>query len=91
MIASLSIFKILTGGYWKKLLDLSVDANGIDNLAKKNNNKNVWVLYYIIIITGNVMILNLMVGLVLDNFKQTKDDLEGYLNLDQEQKEWADL
>jgi len=69
MIASLSIFKILTGGYWKKLLDLSVDANGIDNLAKKNNNKNVWVLYYIIIITGNVMILNLMVGLVLDNFK----------------------
>ena len=32
------------------------------------------------------MIINLMVGLVLDNFKQTKDKLEGYLGLTTEQK-----
>jgi len=31
-IASLSIFKIFTGGYWIELLENSVDANGIGNL-----------------------------------------------------------
>jgi hypothetical protein len=30
------------------------------------------------------MLLNLVIGLVLDNYKETKDDLEGYLGLTHE-------
>ena len=69
-MAILSLLKILTGGDWVTLLQSSMDSNGIDKVPKENSFVfRIWLMYYCIIVVGNVMIMNLLVGLVLDNFR----------------------
>lgn len=46
-----------------------MDSAGVDRLPIRDNRRYLWVIYFLVIITGNVMILNLVIGLVLDNFK----------------------
>lgn len=65
----MTIFRIMFGGHWMGIVEHSLDSNGIDRLQVLNNNSVSWVVYQGIIILGQVMILNLIVGLVLDNFK----------------------
>ena len=69
MMATLSVFKIITGGEWLSLLQSSMDSEGIDLVPRNKFSLSIWFVYYIVILIGNVMILNLLVGLVLDNFK----------------------
>ena len=64
-----TLLKILNGGDWTLLLEYSMDSAGVDNLPIRDYRRPLWLIYFLVIITGNVMILNLVIGLVLDNFK----------------------
>ncbi len=68
-MGSVTIFRIMFGGHWMGIVEHSLDSNGIDRLQIRDNHHGFWVVYQGIIILGQVMILNLIVGLVLDNFK----------------------
>jgi hypothetical protein len=41
--------------------------------------------------TFNILILNLFIGLVINNFRRIKDDLAGYMFLNPFQKEWVEM
>lgn len=47
----------------------SVDAVGVDKQPIKNYNTNYVYLYFFFILIGNLMFMNLFIGVVIDNFK----------------------
>lgn len=71
---------------WLEVMYAGVDARGIDMQPKRNNSEG-WVFFFIFfIIVGNFFVLNLFVGVVIDNFKQMKDELGGYALLTESQR-----
>ena len=50
-----------------------------------------WAIYFIgFIIVGHMFILNLFVGVVIDNFNHMKEELGGYILLSEQQRDWVE-
>ena len=77
----INIFKIIVGENWVKTMWINIDSVGIDQMPVRNYNLSILSLYFLLVIVFNVLILNLFIGLVINNFKRIKDDLGGYLLL----------
>ncbi len=84
MMSTFTLFKMLTGGNWTQVVEMGVNSEGVAVMPQQDAHMTYWLLFYAFLTTGHVMLLNLVIGLVLDNFKETKDDLEGYLGLTHE-------
>ena len=55
------------------------------------NKNQIFSLYFIsFIIIGNIFILNLFVGIVIDKFNRLKDRMCGYALMTRDQKEWIE-
>jgi hypothetical protein len=55
-----------------------IDSTGI-NMQPVKNNKVFLSLYFIsFIVVGNIFILRLFVGIVIDKFNRLKDKINGY-------------
>lgn len=74
----LSLFEMLNLEGWTDVMWNGIDSTGIDLAPKRDN--NLWYALYFIsfIIVGNMFLLNLFVGVVIDNFNQMKEKLGGY-------------
>jgi len=91
LTASLSFFLISVDEDWLPIMYSSIDSVGIDQQPIKNNNPAAVLVYYLMIIIGNVIIMNLFVSVVIDNFKQMKEELGGYLLLSKDQRDWVEM
>lgn len=60
---------MMTTEGWLDVFEAGLDANGIDNQPKYNNNIAISFIFFIIfMIVGSQFIINLFVGVVIDNF-----------------------
>lgn len=67
-----------------------VDSKGLD-LQPDLNWRPIMSLYFIsFIIVGNIFILNLFVGIVIDKFNRLKDKMCGYSLMTSHQIEWVE-
>jgi len=91
VMASLTLFQLMTCEGWKDIANMGVDARSLD-LQPKPNNQSYWVYYFIFFIfVGNMFIMNLFVGVVIVNFNRMKDKLCGYVNMSDQQRKWVEM
>jgi len=68
-----------------------IDGRG-EGLQPKRDSNPAWALYFIsFIIVGNMFILNLFVGVVIENFNRMKDKLCGFVMMTEKQRKWVEI
>lgn len=71
--------EIITTEGWLDIMYVAVDSRGIDLQPKKNSSPYSALFFTSFIIIGNIFILNLFVGVVIDKFNHLRDKMFGYL------------
>ena len=91
ILSSLAVlFEIITTEGWMELMYMGVDTNGV-NMQPKRNARPYFAIYFIsFIIIGNIFLLNLLVGIVIDQFNRLKDRMCGYAHMTRDQREWVE-
>jgi len=57
-----------------------------------SDNSTLWGLFMILwIVVGNMFIINLFVGVIIDNFNLIKEELGGIRLLTAEQRNWVEI
>ncbi len=80
----LALFEMTTTEGWMAVMYSGVDMTEV-GLQPKRDTHVVKALYFILfIIVGHMFILNLFVGVVIDNFNHMKEQLGGYILLSEE-------
>lgn len=82
---------MITGEGWIQALYSGVDSVGIGYEPKTWSRPIMLLYFYIVLLLGNVLIKNLFVGVVIDNFRQMKEELTGFLLLNDMQRDWAEM
>lgn len=82
---------MITGEGWIQALYSGVDSKEIGNQPKQWARPIMIFYFYIVLLVGNVLIKNLFVGVVIDNFRQMKEELTGFLLLNDMQRDWAEM
>ena len=67
-----------------------VDSRGIGLQPKENNSAYAAIFFVSFIIIGNIFILNLFVGVVIDKFNRLRDKMFGYLLMTRDQRLWIE-
>jgi hypothetical protein len=76
--AMVLLFEIITKEGWMDVMYNGIDSTGV-GLQPKLNNSPILIIYFVsFIIAGNIFMLNLFVGVVIDKFNRLKDRLCGY-------------
>jgi hypothetical protein len=71
--AMMALFEMMTTEGWLTVMFNGVDSVGIDKQPSKNN-KTISIIFFVgYMIVGSQFILNLFVGIVIDNFNKIKD------------------
>lgn len=79
MSALLVLQEIITTEGWLDVMYYGIDSTGLDLQPKKNHNLTNSFFFISFIITGNIFVLNLFVGIVIDKFNRLKDKICGYM------------
>jgi hypothetical protein len=88
--AQFTLYESITTEGWLGVMYKGVDSVGIGMQPKYNNNPVVSIYFVSFIIIGNIFILNLFVGIVIDKFNRLKDRMCGYSLMTRDQKEWIE-
>lgn len=80
----LGLFEIMTTEGWLQVMHDGVDARGIDLQPKRGENTWLVLFFIVYILMGNVFILNLFVGVIVDRFNQINEEMSGYKNINTE-------
>lgn len=84
-----TLFILCTSEGWAGLMFMGIDTRGIDMTPKKDNNLWMSAYFIIVMITGNLFIMNMFVGVVIDNFNKIKEKEElGSSYVTDEQRQW---
>lgn len=88
--AMLTFFEISTTEGWADVMMAAIDANGIGMQPIRDNNM-IWALFFVLfIMVGSFFVVNLFVGVIIDNFNRMKAALGGDFMLTPEQKKWIE-
>ena len=90
--AFLTLFQMMTTEGWTDVMWDGIDSVGIEMQPKKN--ARYWVIIYIVtfMIIGSQFIINLFVGVVIDNFNKIKEKEElGSMFVTEDQKQWIEI
>jgi hypothetical protein len=87
--AFLTFFEISTTEGWAEVMYAAVDTSGIDMQPIRDNSLH-WVWFFMLfILIGGYLVLNLFVGVVVDNFNSVRKNAEGDVSLlTEEQQAW---
>jgi len=84
------LFEIITAHGWLDVMYNAVDSVQLDSQPKENNQLWFSLFFISFMIIGNIFILNLFVGIVIDKFNRLKDKMKGYARMTHDQKEWVE-
>ncbi|KAG2787764.1 Sodium channel protein [Phytophthora cactorum] len=88
--AMLTFFEISTTEGWADVMMAAIDSNGIGMQPIRDNNM-IWALFFVLfIMVGSFFVVNLFVGVIIDNFNRMKAALGGDFMLTPEQKKWIE-
>ncbi len=87
-----ALFQITTTEGWLEVMYASVDAHGLHMQPHRDASPG-WVLFYIMFVfIGAMFVMNLFVGVIIDNFNRMKDELGGVSALmTEEQIAWSKM
>lgn len=74
--AILTLFQIMTKDEWIPVMNNAIDANGIEKQPIYKNNIYMCFYFIIFMIIGSMLIVNLFIGVIIDNFNKIKDSEE---------------
>ena len=86
-----TLFEMMSTEGWIDVMNNGIDAVGIG--MQPSYDHNIWMILYftIFMVFGSQFILNLFVGVIMDNFNRIKDKEEwGGLFVTEDQKTWID-
>lgn len=87
-----SFFQASTTEGWQAISYIGIDGRGINMQPIPESNKYWWIFFMLFIFIGAFFILQLFVGVVIDNFNQMKHRLgKDHVFLTDEQREWVEL
>jgi hypothetical protein len=85
--AMLTLFEISTTEGWVDVMYAGVDATGAYRRPKVNN-EELWALFFVaFIFVGSFFILQLCIGVIVDNFNKIKEDGGDFL-MTETQRKW---
>uniref|UniRef100_A0A1I8IWT3 Sodium channel protein n=1 Tax=Macrostomum lignano TaxID=282301 RepID=A0A1I8IWT3_9PLAT len=81
MMSLVALFQVATFEGWMEVMRDAIDMTDID-LQPKRENSMVYYLYFVIfIVVGSFFILNLFIGVIIDNFNNLKKKKENILEV----------
>jgi hypothetical protein len=84
----LALFELSTTEMWCDVMYAGVDATAIDMQPIRDNNV-AWVVFFVVFMVVCAMfVLQLFVGVILDNFDSQKEQLQGTFSFTPAQREW---
>lgn len=84
------LFESITTEGWMDLMYQGVDSYKIGYQPVVNCNLMKSLYFISFIIVGNIFIMNIFVGVVIDKFNRLKDRMCGYALMTRDQKEWVE-
>jgi voltage-dependent calcium channel L type alpha-1D len=88
--AMLTFFEISTTEGWADVMMTAIDSTSIDMQPIRDNNM-IWALFFVaFIMVGSFFVVNLFVGVIIDNFNRMKAALGGDFMLTPEQRKWIE-
>jgi hypothetical protein len=88
----LTLFIMMTTEGWTDVMNDGVDSVGIHKQPKRNANIGLVVFFIAYMIIGSQFIINLFVGVVIDNFNTIKEKEElGNMFVTQQQRSWIEI
>jgi len=88
----LSLFQIMTTEGWTAIAAIASDSTKIGYIQIRDYNIiSSTIIFLAWIILGNFLILNLFVGVIIDNFNVIKEYNSGVSMFRKEQKIWVEL
>ena len=83
---------MITTEGWMSIMSNGIDATGIDLQPKENNNIYFALFFIAFMVVGSMLIVNLFVGVVIDNFNKIKINEElGNMFVTESQKKWIEI
>lgn len=92
--ALLVLFQIMTIEGWTNVLNIASDSTYPNYISMHFGNENVAIVRFIFlawIVIGNFLVLNLFVGVIIDNFNVIKEKNSGVSMFRKEQKTWVEI
>jgi len=95
IVATRTLFEMMSTEGWIDVMNSGIDSvapvNG-EMMQPKENNSSMPIIYFVIfMIFGSQFILNLFVGVIMDNFNKIKEKEElGSLFVTEDQRAWID-
>lgn len=91
-VSIIMLFESMTKEGWVSAMNSTSDIVDTNYINIHNNNKTTAQGYFVFwIIVGNFFIVNLFVGVIIDNFNMIKRENEGIKMLSKEQKTWVEI
>eukprot|EP01029_Cantina_marsupialis_P023747 TRINITY_DN5981_c0_g2_i1.p1 TRINITY_DN5981_c0_g2~~TRINITY_DN5981_c0_g2_i1.p1 ORF type:complete len:1476 (+),score=490.12 TRINITY_DN5981_c0_g2_i1:408-4430(+) len=87
--AMMTLFEMSTTEMWVDVMIAGVDSRGTDMQPVRNSNELYLIYFIIFMVFGCFFMMNLFVGVVIDNFNHMKEELGGNLFLTDGQKQWV--
>ena len=90
-----TLFEMMSTEGWIDVMNAGIDAVPHENkmpMQPKKNNRELPIIYFVIfMVFGSQFILNLFVGVIMDNFNKIKEKEEwGSLFVTEDQRQWID-
>lgn len=83
---------MMTTEGWLDVMYDGIDSRGIHLQPKKNNNVAIALFFIAFMVVGSMLIFNLFVGVVIDNFNKIKTNEElGNMFVTESQKKWIEI
>jgi len=83
--ALLTFFEISTTEAWVDVMLAAVDSNGVEYQPILNNRRFYIVFFCLFIVVGSYLVMNLFVGVIIDNFQRQSQDEDFILLTEQQQ------
>jgi hypothetical protein len=83
---------MMTTEGWLNVMYDGIDSRGIDLQPKRDNNIALSLFFIAFMVVGSMLIINLFVGVVIDNFNKIKTNEElGNMFVTESQKKWIEI
>ena len=89
--ALLYIFLLASTEDWLNTMNYLSTIQGQDLQPQSSNSSFLRIFFLIFIFFANIIVINIFVGVCINNFKQIKKKVTGEANLSKDEKEWLNI
>ena len=88
--AFLTLFNVATLNNWAEIMYTVIDSTGVGTGPQVSSSPALGLYFVIFIIMGSFFLLNMFVGVIIFNFNEVKQNMDGSSLLTHEQKLWVE-